>query len=334
MKTVLITGAAGMIGSNLVHYLLDNTDYEIVGLDDMSGGYSENLPLDNKRLHFLVGDVTDTQLMNIIFKAKNPDIVYHAAAYAAEGLSPFIRKFNYTNNLVGTMNIVNECINWDIKRLVFFSSIAVYGHGGGGDTFKEFYIPRPADPYGIAKYACERDLFVAGVQHNLDYVIVRPFNVYGERQNIWDRYRNVLGIWMYNYLNDKPIQIYGDGQQQRSFTYVQDIMDPLRELGTSTLYSRETFNIGSSIPYTLNELATIFKATVGDCEVQYLPARHEVKRAVCSVEKYNSSFKYDQTTLQAGMSKMWEWVQKQPKRQPQEGPTYEITKGMYEHWKI
>jgi len=331
-KTILITGAAGMIGSNLVHYLLENTDYNIIGLDDLSGGYYENLPLKSKRLNFHVGGVEDYGLTGGIFRRYKPNIVYHTAAYAAEGLSPFIRSFNYTNNLVGTANIVNQCINYDTERLVFFSSIAIYGHGGGSDIFREFHIPRPADPYGIAKYACEMDIRVAGMQHNLDYVIVRPFNVYGERQNIWDKYRNVLGIWMYNYLNGKPIQIYGDGEQQRSFTYVQDIMAPLKRIGTESHFSKETYNIGSSIPYTLNELAKIFKVTVGECEIEYLPARYEVKKAVCSVDKY-SDLEDSFTTLQSGMSKMWEWVKAQPIRQPEESPAYEITKGMYEHWK-
>ena len=333
MKTILITGAAGMIGSNLVHHFLNSTDHKIIALDDLSGGYHENLPLEKKRLSFHVGGVEDYKLTRAIFRAYKPNVVYHAAAYAAEGLSPFIRGYNYANNLVGTANIVSQCINHDTERLVFLSSIAVYGHGGGSDIFKEFHIPRPIDPYGIAKYACEMDIKAAGEQHGLDYVIVRPFNVYGERQNIWDKYRNVLGIWMYSYLNHKPIQIYGDGKQQRSFTYVGDIMEPLYQLGTQPKFSKEIYNIGSSIPYTLNELAKIFRTTVGDCHVEYLPARHEVKKAVCSVAKY-SDLEDGSTTLQEGISKMWDWVKSQPARQQKEGPTYEVTKGMYEHWKI
>lgn len=343
-KTILITGAAGMIGSNLVHHLLETTDHRIIGIDNLSGGYWENLPPhtseyypnlkdDSWRLMFQVRGVGED--LSILFAKYQPDIVYHCAAYAAEGLSPFIRKFNYTNNVVGTANIVNNCIEYGVKRLVFFSSIAVYGHGPlfGPGPFKEFHVPQPIDPYGVAKYACELDIKVAAEQHDLDYVIVRPFNVYGERQNIWDPYRNVLGIWMYNYLNNKPIQIYGDGEQQRSFTYVQDIMEPLRELGENPAHFRETFNIGSSVPYTLNELAKIFQATVGKCDIEYLPARHEVKKAICSVDKYQDRLESRRTTLQAGMHAMWEWVKAQPPRERAEGPRHEITKGVYEHWK-
>lgn len=338
-KTILITGAAGMIGSNLVHYLLKNTDYRIIGVDDLSGGFVENLP-SNKKFTIHYGPICDSMYIERVFKHHKPDIVYHAAAYAAEGLSPFIRTFNYTNNLVGTANIVNCCINHDVKKLVFFSSIAVYGHErrdsfGRADTFKEWHTPKPIDPYGIAKYACEMDIRVAGEQHGLDYVIVRPFNVYGERQNIWDKYRNVLGIWMYNYLNNKPIQIYGDGEQLRCFTYVQDIMEPLLRLGlgTEAQFSREIFNIGTYVLYSLNELAEIFNLVVGDCKIEYLPARHEVKKAVCSVDKFSSILKPKFTTLPEGIRKMWEWVKNQPKRESLPNPSYEITKGMYDHWK-
>lgn len=333
-KTILITGAAGMIGSNLVHHLLKTTDYNIVGLDDMSGGYHENLPLENRRLNFHVGGVEDYKLTRAIFRNYRPNIVYHAAAYAAEGLSPFIRTFNYTNNLVGTANIVNQCIDYDVERLVFFSSIAVYGNLT--PPFKETDIPCPIDPYGVAKYAAEMDIRIAGEQHGLDYAIVRPFNVYGERQNIWDKYRNVLGIWIYNYLADvpKPIKIYGDGEQQRSFTYVQDIMKPLKRLGTEPQFSKEIINIGNSISYTLNELAHIFQVVIGKrLEIEYLPARHEVKSAICAVDKY-SDMGTISTPLLAGIIKMWEWARAEPMRQLKESPIYEVTKGMYEHWKI
>lgn len=340
-KTILITGAAGMVGSNLVHYFLANTDYMVIGIDDLSGGYLENLswntdgsPLSKFRLY---KEDLSRKDVEWVFDTWEPDVVYHAAAYAAEGLSPFIRRFNYTNNLVGTANIVNNCIEYDVERLIFFSSIAVYGNGPiyhDNTPFKEFHIPQPIDPYGVAKYAAELDIQIAGEQHGLDYAIVRPFNVYGERQNIYDPYRNVLGIWMYNYLNGKPIQIYGDGEQQRSFTYVQDIMRPLHRLGTEREFSKSVFNIGSSIPYTLNELVEIFQVTVGPCKIEYLPARHEVKKAVCSVEKYQQRLENKWTSLQAGMSAMWDWVKAQPPRQPKPSPAYEIEKGMYDHWKI
>ena len=127
------------------------------------------------------------------------------AAYAAEGLNPFIRKFNYENNLLATANIINECINNNVKRLVFTSTMAVYGYGDNNPPFGEEVVPAPIDPYGIAKYGCELDIQVAGDQHGLDWCIIRPHNVYGINQNLWDKYRNVLGIWMYQKINNIPM---------------------------------------------------------------------------------------------------------------------------------
>lgn len=335
MKTILITGCAGMIGSNLAHYLLENTSYRILGLDDFSGGYVENLPTEGERFRMYSGSICDARILRHIFSLKKVDIVYHCAAYAAEGLSPFIRRFNYTNNLVGTANIVNCCIEYNVERLVFFSSIAVYGNGrlmGAGLPFKEDLIPNPIDPYGIAKYACEMDIQIAGEQHGLDWVIVRPFNVYGERQNIWDKYRNVLGIWIYNYMNNRPIQIYGDGGQTRNFTYVQDILPALRTLGEDPKYSKQIMNLGSDLTYTLNGAASTFRELIGPIEIEHLPARHEVKIARASTDKCKYLMPIPHT-LSHGLKNMWGWVQKQPKRERGHDMPCEVTKGLYEHWK-
>src|SRR5690606_11980832 len=122
-----------------------------------------------------------------VFELYNIEYVYHFAAYAAEGLSPFIRQYNYTNNLVSTANIVNKCIEFSVKRLIFTSSMAVYG--AGNPPFNESDATAPIDPYGVAKLACEMDIRIAGDQHGLDWCIIRPHNVYGDNQNIWDRYR-------------------------------------------------------------------------------------------------------------------------------------------------
>ena len=159
---ILITGVAGLIGSRLADWIIENLpDHSVIGIDDLSGGYEENI---NPKVKFYKMDVKDSSLKDV-FSKENPDYVFHLAAYAAEGLSPFIRQYNYQNNLVATANIVNECIKHNIKRLVFTSTLAVYGHGEGG-IFDEDQIPSPIDPYGVAKYACEMDIQIAGEQHN------------------------------------------------------------------------------------------------------------------------------------------------------------------------
>ena len=205
MSKILITGVAGLLGSRLADWIIENKpDVEVWGIDDLSGGYKENV---NSKVKFITNNlVKDTDLLSHVFETEKFDYVFHFAAYAAEGLSPFIRTFNYDNNLRATAFIVNECIKHSVKRLVFTSTLAVYGHGEGG-RFDENQVPKPIDPYGVAKYGCEMDIQIAGEQHGLDWCIIRPHNVYGVKQNIWDKYRNVLGIWMFQYLNGIQLNI-------------------------------------------------------------------------------------------------------------------------------
>ena len=172
---VLITGVAGLLGSRLADWIIENKpEVEVIGVDDLSGGYEENI---NPKVKFWQMNLTEHPIENI-FESHDIDYVFHFAAYAAEGLSPFIRCYNYDNNLKSTAKIVNECIKHNVKRLVFTSSLAVYGHGEGG-IFDEEQQQSPIDPYGVAKYACEMDIKIANEQHGLDYCIIRPHNVYG-----------------------------------------------------------------------------------------------------------------------------------------------------------
>ena len=218
--SVLITGNAGLIGSRLADWILEHhPKHEVVGVDDLSGGYIENI---DPRVIFYRRDLSKENIGDL-FEKHQFKYVFHMACYAAEGLSPFMRKFNYSNNVLSTVNIINECITHDVKRLIYTSSMSVYGWGiKKGVLFDEDDKPEPIDPYAISKYACEMDIKVAGEQHGLDWCIIRPHNVYGIGQNIWDKYRNVLGIWMYQTLNNEPMLIYGDGEQTRAFSYIDD----------------------------------------------------------------------------------------------------------------
>ena len=214
MSKVLITGVAGLLGSRLADWIIETQPgVEVVGIDDLSGGYEENI---NPKVEFWRMNLVEHPIENC-FEVHNFDYVFHFAAYAAEGLSPFIRQYNYENNLVATARIINNCIKYNVKRLVFTSTLAVYGHGNYG-VFDETQVPKPIDPYGVAKYGCEMDIQIANEQHGLDYCIIRPHNVYGIKQNIWDKYRNVLGIWMYQHMNGEPMTIFGDGTQTRAFS--------------------------------------------------------------------------------------------------------------------
>ena len=259
-KTILITGVAGLLGSRLADWLVENTNHNIVGVDDLSGGYIDNV---HNQVQFHQFDLAESDRLEKLVKVTNPNVVYHLAAYAAEGLSPFMRSFNYKNNLMSTSKVINACINYEVDRLVFTSTMAVYGHGN--PPFDEEDTPTPIDPYGIAKYACEMDIQVAGEQHGLDWCIIRPHNVYGEKQNIWDRYRNVLGIWMYQHMNNEKMTIFGDGEQKRAFSYMGDCLEPLYKAGFDKRASKEIINLGSSKFYTINQaneilLAELFSA--------------------------------------------------------------------------
>src|SRR4051794_31630947 len=187
----LVTGAAGFIGSHVVDECLA-LGMDVVATDDLSGGYRENAAAEAR---WVEGDLRDADFVASLWSEHGPfDYVYHLAAYAAEGLSHFIRAFNYRTNLEASVLLINEAVKAECKRFVFTSSIAVYGAGQVPMT--EAQVPQPEDPYGVSKYAVELDLACAHEMFGLDYTVFRPHNVYGERQNISDRYRNVIGIFM------------------------------------------------------------------------------------------------------------------------------------------
>ena len=329
---VLITGVAGLLGSRLSDWLIENyPEHEIHGIDDLSGGYYKNI---NSKVHFTKLDLSkDTAALENVFSRVRPDYVFHFAAYAAEGLSPFIRTYNYDNNLRSTAAIVNECIRYDVKRLVFTSTMAVYGHGEGG-IFHEDMVRMPIDPYGIAKMACERDIEVANEQHGLDYCIIRPHNVFGAKQNIWDKYRNVLGIWMYYHMEGKPITIFGDGTQKRAFSYIDDSLAPLWNAAIRPEASKQIINLGGIYEYSINEAADILAEVVGGAEKVHLEKRHEVHFAVPTYQRSVDILGFEhKTDLREGLTKMWEWAQQQPKRERFVWERYELEKGIYSFWK-
>ena len=342
--TVLITGCAGLLGSRLVDWIVQNRpDVKVVGIDDLSGGFESNV---SDEIIFYQRDAS----LNIekVFEIHRPDVVYHFAAYAAECLSPFIRRFNYRNNIEATANIVNMCIKYKVKRLVFTSSMAVYGHGE--PPFRESDIPSPTDPYGVAKYACEQDIRIAGGQHGLEWCIIRPHNVYGAKQNIWDPYRNVIGIFMYKVLVGDPITVFGDGQQKRAFSYIDDCLEPLWIAGGDPDCAGQIINLGGTEDSTILEAATAVVEIANELndegvwqqhmpweqtpQIIHLPPRCEVKNAYSTYQKSEELLGFEhKTNLREGIRKMWEWVLQQPSRERQVWPEYEIDEGIYPYWK-
>lgn len=328
--TFLITGVCGLIGSRVAEWLLKNTDHSVIGIDDLSGGFLENLPNDNKNFIFYQKSIVDNKEIDKIFQETTPDFVYHFAAYAAVCVSPFIRCFNYTNNIVGTASIVNACIKYDVKRLVFSSSMDVYGQAI--PPFEESIDCYPLDPYGVSKLACEMDIKIAGRQHGLDWCIIRPHNCYGRNQNIWDSYRNFIGISMYKGLIGDPITIYGDGKQTRAFSDIADCLEPLYNAAISKKASKEIINLGGIKQHSINYVADVvndfFKT-----KIIYLPQRMEVTHAFATWQKSVDILGFEhKIPLEYGVSNMYEWVKVQPKKDRFIWENYEIEKGLYPQW--
>jgi UDP-glucose 4-epimerase len=327
---VLITGHMGLIGSRFAKCLAENPRYELYGIDDLSGGLSENKTPEVTSFNF---DLADQGKVNQAFEEIKPDYVYHFAAYAAEGLSPYIRNYNYTNNLLASVNVINACINNDVKKIIFTSSMAVMGHGN--PPFKESDPVRPDDPYGNAKAAVETDLALAKKHFGLDYTIVRPHNVIGIGQNLFDRYRNVIGIFIRQLITGKVLTIYGDGNQKRAFSDVHYILDPLESLMEKG--SGEIYNLGADTPYTINEVAEMVleagRAHGYSSKIVHLEERQEVKYAYCDHAKAKKDLGfYDATHIQYTIDEMIEWALELKFREV-ESIGYEVNKRMYSFWK-
>ena len=331
MSKILITGVAGLLGSRLSDWIINNTNYEVVGIDDLSGGFTENI---NPKVKFYKFNLTNLEKLKEVFKKENIEIIYHFAAYAAEGLSPFIRKFNYENNVIASSNLITCSIEFSIKRFIFASSMAVYGEKYE-PPFHEDLLQAPIDPYGIAKYAVEMDLKIASDQHGLNYTIIRPHNFYGINQNIWDKYRNVLGIWMYQILNKESPTIFGDGSQVRAFSYVDDSVIPFWNASQNDNCKGQIINLGGTKEYSISEACNILINVTGqNIKPVYLEPRHESKYAWATWDKSIELLGFEhKVNLEEGVGKMWEWAKKQPNRERYVWPEYELNKGIYEYWK-
>ncbi|MFG3051487.1 NAD-dependent epimerase/dehydratase family protein [Kitasatospora sp. NPDC048239] len=330
MPTSLVTGGAGFIGSHVAAELL-RAGHQVVVLDDLSGGVRPNVP---EGAVFHQGDICDQALVDALFAEWRFDYVYHLAAYAAEGLSHFIKRFNYTNNVIGSINLINAAVNTGTVRcFVFTSSIAVYGHAEPPMT--EELTPAPVDPYGIAKYAVEQELKVTHEMFGLPYIVFRPHNVYGERQNIGDRYRNVVGIFMNQILRGEPCTIFGDGEQTRAFSYIDDVAIPIaRSVENPGIYG-ETFNIGGDTAYTVNELATaVFEAMGAPPAVDHLPPRHEVAHAYADHKKAHAllSLNPHSVPLATGLAAMAAWARQHGPQSPSVFSGIEIARNMPPSW--
>lgn len=327
-KRALVTGAAGFIGAHVAEHCL-KLGLAVTGTDDLSGGFMRNVPTG---VRFIQGDLRDETFVDSLWANQRYDYVYHLAAYAAEGLSHFVRNFNYSTNLVASINLINNSVRHEVSCFVFTSSIAVYGTNQA--PFREDMTPRPEDPYGISKYAVELDLECAHRLFGLDYIIFRPHNVYGERQNIVDRYRNVIGIFMNQVLNEQELTVFGDGCQTRAFTHIDDVAPIIAKSPFVPEAIRRTFNVGAEKPYTVLELASEVATSFGvPCRVTHLPARHEAVHAFSDHSLAHRVFGFSPTVdLSTGIRRMADWVKIVGAGTPVRFSPIEVSKNLPPSW--
>jgi UDP-glucose 4-epimerase len=327
---VLVTGGAGFIGAHVARHLLE-AGHDVVVLDDLSGGYEANVP---EGATFVAGSVTDPELVDELFREHGFAHVFHLAAYAAEGLSHFIRRFNYTNNVIGSVNVLNAAVRAEtVERFVFASSIAVYGPAQ--TPMSEDVVPEPEDPYGIAKYAVELDLRAAQRMFGLDYTIFRPHNVYGELQNLADPYRNVIGIFMNQLMSGKPMTVFGDGLQTRAFTHIDDVAPVIARSIDLPGAANAVFNVGAETPHTVLDLAQAIARAfdVAEPEIEFLPARKEVVHAFSDHARLHDVFGEAPTVpLDEGLRRMADWARGVGVTEPTRFESVEVLRNLPPSW--
>lgn len=327
---VLVTGAAGFIGSHVARHL-KAAGHRVLALDDLSGGFEDQVP---EGVTFVRGSVTDVELVDRLFARNAFAYVFHLAAYAAEGLSPFIRRFNYHNNLTGSVAVLNAAINSRrVACFVFTSSIAVYGHAPA--PVGEETTPVPADPYGIAKYAVELDLAQAHEMFGLDYVVFRPHNVYGEQQHLGDPYRNVVGIFMRQMMQGEPVTIFGDGSQTRAFSYIDDVAPIIASSVERPDCYNTVYNIGGDRPSSVRELAEAVGHALGvEPRIRCLPPRSEVVHAHARHDRVRRVFGdlVRNVPLDQGLARMAAWARTAGVRPKTRFSAIEIPHGLPAVW--
>jgi UDP-glucose 4-epimerase len=324
----LVTGGAGFIGSHVARRLVDEGD-DVVVVDDLSAGFRDQVP---DGAEFVRGSVTDAEFVADLFARERFDHVFHLAAYAAEGLSHFVRRFNYTQNVLGSINLINEAVKHDVECFVFASSIAVYGDQPV--PMHEDMTPAPIDPYGISKYAVELDLRAAHEMFGLPYVILRPHNVYGEHQNVADPYRNVVGIFVAQALRGEPMTIFGDGKQRRAFTHIDDVAPQVVRAARTPAALSQVINLGCDDPCTVIEIAQAVSRAAGiPLKTTHLPARLEARDAFCRHDKSRRIFGTSpKVPLQRGIERMLSWASGMLDRSTTELPDVEVPRNLPVQW--
>ncbi len=303
---IFITGVAGFLGSNLADYYA-NKNFKVTGVDNLIGGDLENV---NNKVNFQKLDCEDLDELTKIMK--NVDVVCHAAAYAHEGLSSFSPTLICSNNVTGSTSVFTAAIKNKVKRIVFCSSMARYGNIP--TPFNENDKVNPVDPYGVSKIAAENILKILSKTHKFEYNIAVPHNIIGPKQKYNDPYRNVASIMINLMLQDRQPTIYGDGEQKRSFSDIDDCIYCLDRLITDPNVKYETINIGPDEEFvSINQLYSMIsnKLKFNKDPIYREDRPNEVKIANCSSDKARNLLKYKTSvSLSQSLDKLIYYIKK------------------------
>ena len=307
---ILVTGSAGFIGSH-IYDLLFASGYEVYGVDDLSGGFMRNV---SQKKFFTKLDLCDRQATGKYIAKLKPDVIFHLAADATEGRSQFTPFSAIDRNMVAYMNLLVPAIKYGLKKMVLTSSMSVYG--AQQVPFNESMIPQPEDIYGISKAAMEQQTRVMSKVYGFKHVIIRPHNVYGPRQNLSDPYRNVIGIFINRLLHGKNFYIYGDGNQKRAFSNIDDVAPAMVKAAFDKKCEGRILNIGSETPITLKDMGKVVlnEFFSGKVPRNFLPEKfparpQEVKYAYCSHDIARKLIGFrDKVNLREGVRNMISWA--------------------------
>ncbi len=303
---IFITGVAGFLGANLADFYLKK-GFNVSGCDNLIGGDLDNV---DKNVIFSKADCEDLDKMREI--TKDIDVVIHSAAYAHEGLSNVSPNIICSNIISGSTSVFSASISNKVKRIVFCSSMARYGDIE--QPFKEEDEPNPVDPYGISKLAAEKILINLCKTYNVEYNIAVPHNIIGVKQKYDDPFRNVASIMINLMLQDRKPIIYGDGEQKRSFSDVDDCIYCIDKLATDPNIKSELINIGPednfiSINELFNKLSNQLQFNKG--AENYKDRINEVKFANCSAEKSKNLLNFKKSiSLDESLTKMINYIKK------------------------
>lgn len=308
---IFITGIAGFLGSAIAQEAL-NLGWDVTGIDSLLGGDVHNVP---PGVVWYQGDCCDPERYEGMLRSC--DVVYHCAAAPYEGLSVFSPQVVYQNTLMSTVGVLRAAINAKVSRFVFCSSMSRYGDHV--PPFTEDMPVNPVDPYAEAKVAAERAVQRLCGLHGMEWVVAVPHNIYGPGQRYYDPFRNVVGIMINRILLGKPPIVYGDGQQVRCFSYIDDVTGPFLQLATADV-AGEIFNIGPDADesVTINELVHEIRVLLESHFIpEYYPGRPaEVFHAACSAQKSRDLLGYaPQFELTKGLIRYIDWIKLQGARE-------------------